>query len=231
MGFEFSEEDVRRQVQGDGTGGAGTLRSSAKAFVTFRMWAAQDGQKTAERGYPAFRDAVYFSRRGEKNDGVDKEATEEHFREYAAEYAQFKEWMKDPQFPVYVLPYLAPHVLRLLDAGEITTVQELALAPNLTFRDNEGRVSQRVSIDAVPELKEPRRLAREWLGKRPEKPLEALPETETERLRRELAEAQAKLSAAHPPQATAPKKRGGRKPGSKNKPKAAAHVKDAETDS
>jgi len=151
MGFEFSEEDVRRQVQGDGTGGAGTLRSSAKAFVTFRMWAAQDGQKTAERGYPAFRDAVYFSRRGEKNDGVDKEATEEHFREYAAEYAQFKEWMKDPQFPVYVLPYLAPHVLRLLDAGEITTVQELALAPNLTFRDNEGRVSQRVSIDAVPE--------------------------------------------------------------------------------
>ena len=224
MGFEFSEEDVRRQVSGDGTGGAGALRSSAKAFVTFRMWAAQDGQKTAERGYPAFRDAVYFSRRGEKNDGVDKEATEEHFREYPNEFAQFKEWMKDPQFPVYVLPYLAPHVLRLLDAGEITTVQELAHAPNLTFRDNEGRVSQRVGIDSVPELIEPRRLAREWLGKRPEKPSEVLPETETERLRRELTEAQAALQTV-----TAPKKRGGRKPGSKNRPK--PHAQDSQSDS
>ena len=81
MGFEFSEEDVRRQITGDGTGGAGSLRSSAKATVTFRMWAAQDSAKSEERGYPAFRDAVYFSRRGDKNDGVDKEATEFTLRE------------------------------------------------------------------------------------------------------------------------------------------------------
>lgn len=221
MGFEFSEEDVRRQIQGDGSGGSGVLRSSAKALVTFRMWAAQDSVKTAERGYPAFRDTVYFSRRGEKNDGVDKEATDVHFKEYPAEYAAFKEWMKDPQFPVYVLPYLPPHVLRLLDAGEITTVQELANAPNLIFRDPEGNVAQRVAVDSVPELIEPRRLAREWLGKRPQKPVEALPETETERLQRELAELKAQLAKP---------KRGGRKLGSKNKPKV-PRGQDAQADS
>lgn len=220
MGFEFSEEDVRRQVQGDGSGGAGILRSSAKALVTFRMWAAQDAAKTLERGYPAFRDTVYFSRRGERNDGVDKEANDSHFKEYPQEYAAFKEWMKDPQFPVYVLPYLPPHVLRLLDAGEITTVQELAAAPNLIFRDGEGNVSQRVSIDSVPELQEPRRLAREWLGKRPAKPVEALPETETEKLQRQIAELQAQIAK--------PKKGW---PKGKPRKKALNDGKDAQTDS
>lgn len=221
MGFEFSEEDVRQQIQGDGTNGTGVLRSAAKAFVTFRMWAALDGPKTAERGYPAFRDTVYFSRRGEKNDGVDKEATEEHIKEYANEYRAFREWMKDPQYPVFLLS-LPPYVMRLLDAGEITTVQELAGAPNLIFRDEKGNIDKRVSIDAVPELIEPRALAREWLSKRPQPQKEALPETETEKLQRQIAELQAQV-AAKP-------KRGGRKPGSKNKPKV-PRVEDAKSDS
>jgi len=225
MGFEFSEEDVRRQISGDGTNGAGELRSSAKAHVRFRLHAVLDSDATAKRGYPAYREAIFFSRRDVtrgKEDGVDREATDEHFRNHPQEFEQFKEWLKHPQVPVYALPYLSPAVLRLLDEGQITTVEQLAHAPNLTFLDVEGRVAQRVSIDAVPELKEPRALAREWLGKRPQKAAEVIPETETERLRRELAEAQAKLQAP---------KRGGRKPGSKNKPKAATHVQDAKTDS
>lgn len=221
MGFEFSEADVRSQVKGDGTGGAGTLRSAAKAHVRFRLHAVLDAKATEERGYPCCREAVFFSRRDitrGKEDGVDVEARDDHFREHAEEFAQFKEWLKNPQVSVRSLPYLSPMVLRLLDEGQITTVEELAHAPNLTFLDNEGNVGQRVSIDSVPELTEPRKLAREWLGKRPQKAAQAIPETETERLRRELAEAQALLAKP---------KRGGRKPGSKNKPKAEAHGKDA----
>lgn len=229
MGFEFSEEDVRRQVSGDGTGSSGVLRSGAKAQVRFRLHAVLDGDATEKRGYPCFREAIFFSRRDVvrgREDGVDREATEEHFREYPEALEQFKEWNKNPQIPVYALPFLPPTVLRLLDEGEITTVQQLAFAPNLTFRDGEGKVTQRVSIDAVPELKDARALAREWIGKRPAHAPTAIPETETERLRRELAEAQARIEAQ-----SAPKKRGGRQPGSKNKPKAAANVKDPQTDS
>lgn len=222
MGFEFSQEDVRRQV-GSNTAAAGSLTATTKARVCFRLWAILDAEETERRGYPAFKEAIYFSPRDVergKEDGVDRKATEEHFRDYPEAFEQFKAWIRNPQIPVQALPYLSPAVLRLLDAGQIRTIQELAQAPNLTFLDHEGNVSQRVSIDSVPELKESRDLAKEWLSKRPVQPLAVLPETETEKLRRELAELTAKINAGP--------KRGGRVKGSKNKPKAPKASPDAQ---
>lgn len=228
MGFEFSQEDVRRQV-GSNTAAAGSLTATTKARVCFRLWAILDAEETEKRGYPAFKEAIYFSPRDVergKEDGVDRKATEEHFRDYPEAFEQFKAWIRNPQIPVQALPYLSSAVLRLLDAGQIRTVQELAQAPNLTFLDHEGNVSQRVSIDSVPELKEPRELAREWLSKRPVEPLAVLPETETEKLRRELAELTQRLNVQ-----AAPKKRGGRVKGSKNRPKAKPDAQNTQSDS
>lgn len=188
--MQFNEESVRQQV-GAKRDAVGSLTFAGQARVKFRMWAVLDGPATEERGYPCFRDAIFFSRRDVergKEDGVDREATPQHFQEYPDALEEFKAWMQNPQIPVQALPYLSAAVQRLLDAGNIRTVQELALAPNLIFRDHEGKESQRVSIDAVPELKEPRELAKEWLSKRPMQPLAVLPETETEKLRREIDE-------------------------------------------
>jgi hypothetical protein len=238
-GFEFNEEDVRRQVAGK-RDASGSLTASSKAFVCFRMHAILDADATAKRGYPVFKEAVYFSRRdisSGKPDGVDRPANENDLREHPEALRALKEWMQDPQIPVYHLPYLSPVVLRLLDEGQISTIQQLAQAPNLTFLNAQGEVIQRVAIDSVPELTEARALARQWLGKRPTRAVTAIPETETERLRRELAEAQAQLNArggggaGQVPLVKMVKKRGGRKPGSKNKPKAAPHVANTQTDS
>jgi hypothetical protein len=211
-GFTFSEDDIRRQV-GDRTEGfAGSLTPAGTAAVSFRLHAILDGQTTEDRGYPAYKETVYFSRRDVnrgREDGVDRIATEEDFREHAPAYERFRKWIQDPQISVRMIPYLSPAVLRLLDDGQITTIQELASAPNLTFLNEEGGVRLRVAIDSVPELAEPKKAAKEWLAKRPNLS-EALPETETDRLRRELSEAQAKLAS---------KNKGGRVKGSKNKPK------------
>lgn len=220
MSWTFNENDIVKQVGSDGTNKAGILHAQGKARVRFRLHAELDGDKTAERGYPAYKEAIYVSPRDidrGREDGVDRKAKDEDFREHAEAYAAFRAWIEDPQISVRQLPYLSPAVLRLLEDGEIGTVQELASLPNLTFRDGEGRITQRVAIDSVPELVAPRALARQWLALKPAQP--DRPESETERLRRELAEAQAKL-------ATQPKR--GRRPGSKNKPKAAPDAKDVQ---
>lgn len=218
-GFAFSEKSVIDQVGNSQSGVAGALTPMGQAHVSFRLHAVIDGDATAARGYPVFREAVYFSRRDVikgREDGVDRLATEDDFREHPEAYQRFKAWIANPQVSVRQLPYLSPAVLRLLDEGEITTVQELASAPNLVFRDVEGQIKQRVAIDAVPELIEPRALAREWLGKKPAGTSLAVPETETEQLRRQLADLQASLS-----------RKPGRPKGAKNRPK--ANVQEPET--
>lgn len=210
MAFAFSESDVVEQIAGNPTNKVGSLKAPGQAQVRFRLHAALDGDATLKRGFNCYREAVYFSRRDRdrgREDGVDRIATEDDFREHPEAYRAYLEWIRDPQFPVGILPYISPAVLRLLEDGSINTVQELAFAKDLTFRDYEDRITKTVPIESVPELVEPRKLARHWLTLRPES--QKPPETETERLRRELAEANAKL-------AKPPTRKPGRPPKSKN---------------
>lgn len=101
-----------------------------RAFVTFFMQAELNGVRTDEAGHPVYDDVefVRIMTPGDKHSEVVRAATPQHKREYAQQYAAFKEGIElAPEgAPLEHWPPLSPAQIANFKAMGIHTVEQLA---------------------------------------------------------------------------------------------------------
>lgn len=120
---EISREEAERRASDDFFG-------TPKIRALFTLQPVADPAKTAELGYPAFKEQTYVMvvKEGEV-DHISVAATKDHVNSFPRDWKLFQEKLKNPRIPLTVLPGIRPGVIQTFRQLGIDTVDALVAAP------------------------------------------------------------------------------------------------------
>jgi len=201
----FDEQAVLKQAQQ----GYGELTQKGAVRVRFYLHAVRDDLQTKKNGYPVFNDVPYIEIKSVERDAdfVSRPMKPEDPMAHPTEWALFQGWLKEPKTHVLKLPRLRPSEALLLEASDISTIEDLAATASVRYGENTHLV------ESIPALAALRERAVIWLGSAPEtvKEAPAAAPGELDELKAQLASMQAEMT----------RRKGGR-------PKKASHGKDTQ---
>lgn len=128
--------------------GAGKIEYRQDFVVWFTRHAVKDEVASKRLGRPIYVDATYFVRKArDVKDFVTVPATEEHYREFPAEFAAFSEAVKNPRTPINALPRMTPCAFMTLQEIGVHTIEDFAAKQSV-----------------FPELEDLHAIAKRWMA-------------------------------------------------------------------
>ena len=124
MPLAFDEDAILAQARQQGSG---SLEYKHDFVVKFTLHAVRDATASERSGRNVYTNVVYFARKArDVKDYITAPATDEHFREFPREYAEFRQSLEDRRTHITKLPRMNPAAYKTLEELGVFTIEDFA---------------------------------------------------------------------------------------------------------